>query len=366
MTKRTSKDRWQPAWLALSVAVSLSLSACASAPPVSYQSTRGDIRAHDLASAEQTGAWLDDLQPVLESWIPDARTGRRFEVWRMADHEWPGPGILREQHPRYGLCLSESGQIRIRDQLTIPHMEEIARAPEWRLRTKAVLAHELVHGLLGDSWRGLPLVVEEGLADYLAARAVPELAGAERTTGALPLLLFATDEPVRVFATASAGGHVGAASATFIRPDPLPSPDAFLSVGTRTSQRWSHEAERAGRALGFTIVDRITQRGGIERLNELASAGCDSAEGITSLDALLDAAGIDTLDTNTFVRLARGLLDEPDAPRWLGLAFAEILDDAQEDLRQSLASAGVPETPATLRLELRAGTRISAGRFVVP
>ncbi len=347
------------------LALASSLWACAGPPPVFHESMRGDIRAFDNASAKQTARWLDELQPVIEEWIPGSRAGQRFEVWRMTEAAWPGPGVPSDHDASYGVHTEGAAQIRLRDQPTIPGMEGVSAAPEWALRTKAILAHELVHGLLGDSWDALPRVVEEGLCDFLAARAVPELAGAERTTQALPLLLLATTEPVHVFATASADHCVGTATATLLRPTPLPDPETFLSVGASgVPPPWHRDADRVGRALGFALVSRIMERGGIEDLHRIAAISREPTSRAALTDALLDAAALDNLEANTLISLARGLLDRDDSNRWLGLVFAELVEGAETELRQQLAGQATTSSRLTTkRIEIRVGAKTSFGRF---
>ncbi len=367
-----ARSRWGNSWLLPALVCAALSSGCSSAPPVLLHSVHGDVRAYDVSQAEQAARWLDELQPLIESWLPGSRAGRRFEVWHLPDKTWPS------SHTGSRGLYFEQGQIHLR--VNVPSDDlDVPEVPNWAQLSKGALAHELVHGLLDESWSTLPAFIEEGLCEVLEDRAVPELLVRRGVHHGLLLLRLADPLRVLVRVTTTAGipttvegpepttAAVTLSTTASVRLEAGQPPSAGEILGTHGEipPRWEGEAEEVGRALGYTLANRIVQRGGVEALYTLATDAQAQGRASIPADALLKAAGIEVLDEHTVATLAAELLANDEAPQWLALRFADLVDESMTKWQRAAnAMDGTPGTPH-VEIEIITGEQVRV-RHVLP
>lgn len=132
------------------------LVSCRAAPPeASVSRDFGTVRAATEEVAGRVSDQVEEILPKLERILVDLLV-REVEVW-VQDRIELYDGAPYPEHIA-GMADFSRGRIHLRntDQRVAVH-----------------LAHELVHVLLGPSWRPLPGVMEEGLCDLVAALVVP-------------------------------------------------------------------------------------------------------------------------------------------------------------------------------------------------
>lgn len=112
----------------------------------------GAVQAPDAGAARRVAGTVAVLLPELRRRLPGAAAGPlRVEV--QGDRLSPAPGRLAPPQV-LGKHLAEG-----------PGPGRILLVRDWE---PEILAHELVHALLGPGWEALPPALEEGLADALA------------------------------------------------------------------------------------------------------------------------------------------------------------------------------------------------------
>lgn len=299
---------WGPALL-----LGLLVAACASPPPARVDTPFGVARAATREQAEELAEMLRVAVPELRQTLPGALE-RTTDVWLedFGRHEQ-----LRHRPAVVGLATTSSGLVRIR-------ADRLGKDADF------VLAHELVHALLGPDWDPLPGVATEGLCDALAARLAPESAApiraARRLDAAfgwprlsLELRLFDPSLSARTVVRLPLGD------------DPLSSPTELLALpgrglhlgGARVDEPFLY-------AVGMVVVERVLERHGLEHLHAL----CERArrEGLEQVPPawLLEAAGLDETPATWHHALLDGL-DEADLReqlRYVSVALARWLVDS--------------------------------------
>ncbi|MEO0649434.1 MAG: hypothetical protein AAFZ65_02000 [Planctomycetota bacterium] len=255
---------------------------CQSVPPVAQVTPHGIIRAHD---AEAGAAYADDFIEFRDricELLPDTREGD-VEIWvGELDHDH-GPASETAWADAYTLTWSSGRTPRVH----LP--EQASTAPERR----NLVAHELVHALLGPSWRTLPTALEEGLATWVATQLEPR--SHQRIT---KLLAARPDRFARLEYSAEFAG----------RPVVLADPGLVLTIASardtsleeilaypRDGQLYPEGRSEKLRlyGVGLALVETIIDRQGIEGLHALAArAGREGHKRIPA-EWILSAAGAD-------------------------------------------------------------------------
>lgn len=218
------------------------------------------MRADDTGEARRISALLDDLGPRLSSEIPGTREdSSAVEVW-MQDQ----PHLF--QFP--GEAAGDAEGLYAPAQ----HRILLARGLE---DTERVLAHELVHACLGESWHTLPGTLEEGLCDAIAARwssvgvarlRAGRLSSAALVCGGLQLDVEITER------CAETGQRRGWSSRVSLSSDQVveePQRDVFRVSAGLSSTRLEPSVKRGFYGLSFLLVDRIVERIGVDGLHEM-------------------------------------------------------------------------------------------------
>lgn len=319
---------------ALLVALALGVPGCAGPPLAEVATPYGDVHAESQEQANHLAALLLRLHPGVGRLLPDS-LDRDTDVWladfsrdpQLADR----PGVV-------GFTSVRGAEIRIR-------ADRLGQDADF------VLAHELVHALLGPSWDPLPAILKEGLCDALAARLAPESAArvrgirlfeAGRAWPALELELSTFDPGLRrrrKLAVPLAAGGVGPVTA-------LQRPGA----GIHLHDGWDDEDALYG--YGLLVAERILDRVGVVGLHELCKQATAVGEETVPAAWLLSTAELDERPS-TWARaireatgeaelLAQGAYLAPQLAPWIVATFRQRMPgrDGQEFLDEALPTLG--------------------------
>ncbi|QDU66439.1 hypothetical protein [Engelhardtia mirabilis] len=272
----------RPLALAAQVAL-LALAGCASGPPIAEVTPFGVIRATDRGAAAILAPEFLEFRTEIIALLPDTREGP-VNIWL---EERP---TLREHGQEDGWAdaytLTWGGSRTPRVHLPADPGTDAER--------RNLIAHELVHALLGPSWQSLPTALEEGLATWVATQIEPR--SYQRVT---KLLAAAPDRMAHIELGAVLAGA------------PVALPDRALTLAIASASDASVEEILAyplgdelypsGRAaklrlygVGLALVDTIVRRGGIGALHGLCLRA--EAEGLARvpIDWIMEAAGATT------------------------------------------------------------------------
>jgi hypothetical protein len=264
----------QVLWLGLLVG------ACQGGPPVIESTADGLVRAHDAAAGALVAADFREFRARIREWLPDTRDGR-VELWLEDRSELHAHG--EETAWADAFTLTWNGRRTPRVHLPSTSINAAER--------RNLVAHELVHALLGPSWRPLPTALEEGLATYVATRLEP------RSYQRVTKLLAAGPERL---ARLELSVRVGEAPLPWLQPGATLAITAARDTELETVLSYPRGGqlypEDRGEKLrlygaGLALVETIVARQGIEGLHELCLRA--TAEGHEHIPAewILSAAG---------------------------------------------------------------------------
>lgn len=265
------------------------------APQVGLTGSADVVRADDQAVAIDVATMLAELEPAVRAALPGTR-GRRLEVWVQDELS-----LFRGEtagHDVDGFHVVDTGRIHLR-------VEE-------RERMRATLAHELVHALVDDTWRRLPPVVEEGLADWVATQVCADVAARIRAgrLGDAGGSLGGLSMRLRLASPTSAARSALPSRILLTSDAPLQLDDVFAAeVVGLDALRASTDVRPGLYGCGFLLVDRIVARHGIGHLRALCLVAERDGEPVVPSDALLDAARLDHSRRAWSVAAARALSD---------------------------------------------------------
>ena len=280
MNERAQDSRGRrPRRRPLAWALLLGATACVQPPRESVDTPYGVVRADTVEQARELAERLEDLRPRVVALLPDA-VDRSTEVW--LDSGLRGSELAADQSVAALTNLS-AGRIQLRGDASGIDLDFL-------------LAHELVHALMGQSWDPLPAVMKEGLCDSLAARLVPRSAPLARALRMFAARFAFGDQALDLALTEpDFGGRWGTridiASPGVLRRGPL---DALALQGRGIRLHGDTEDEDALYGYGLLVVERAIERIGIEGLNALCLEARDAGSDVVPPDWLLWAAGLDT------------------------------------------------------------------------
>lgn len=144
--------------------LALGLTSCLAPPPrIHVETGHGVVRSDHESPGRMAAALLDALAPEVRRRIPDTHE-EPLEVWVQEKLSVFRGWSVDEQVPAF--TIEGEGLIHILEGD--------------RIELSAALAHELVHAMLGPSWKTLPSVAEEGLADWMQEQLNPPVLGSLR------------------------------------------------------------------------------------------------------------------------------------------------------------------------------------------
>ncbi|MAF64718.1 MAG: hypothetical protein CMJ84_03530 [Planctomycetes bacterium] len=302
----------------LSALVPALLVACQATPPAAgVETSHGAVRAATAERAEEVATMLDALLPRVTALVPDSRE-RPLEVWVQAK-----PRLYRfwttSDEEADGFWAEGPGRI---------HLRETGGGLE---RT---LAHELVHATLGESWRRLPGTLEEGVCDWVSARLCP-LNASRLRAGRLSAACFATggmelDVDLLVPGPPDTLAiEIGYSASVLLRSEeevPIDPSRVFEVRAGMSDSGLSSTSKKAYYGIAFLLVDRITERSGLQGLHELCRRA--QARGMDEVPAewFLAAAGLEGADTATWRAAIHDALDARDLREMLAMYPALLTD----------------------------------------
>lgn len=318
--------RYEPSLLLTLLAVGLSSGCRVAPPPVRAEASYGVVRATTVEEAERIAGWLDEYYPRVRALLPDTRD-RPIEVWAQ-----PELGLWSFQElPETMTGFVDEGSGRI-------HVLSTGRCVE------QTLCHELVHALLGESWRSLPVVVEEGLCEHVSFRLVGGCSRAERTNMLLATALYLHEtagvDELEAQVTLVFRGPVGEVYSQNIVAKYLPEfrgsmpPVVALRTARNSVSLWSGETRinPYHYGLGTWIVDRIVERSGIDGLHDLCTEALGRDESLVSAESYLAAAELGS--RSTWIREVLDGMENEDLRRLAAPGLEGILDRAAGWVRQ--------------------------------
>lgn len=267
--------------------VALLATAClAPPPPIVVDTPFGAVRAESAEKAEEVADLLEELAPRVRAVLPGSQK-RAIDVWVQNELRVYRSQRRPETVRGFTLLADEFDARRI-------HLQEDGQSAWY-------LSHELVHALIGESWRPLPGILEEGLGDVIAEALNPDF-----------------ESHIRAHRLLNAASVVGGFDVTiaFVEPQedvhPLDWPRreqtvrvrslgeespsdlrALLSTSRPDLHRKWPEIPEALYGFAWLVTSRIVERHGLEGLHELCLRATREGYELVPIDWLADAAGID-------------------------------------------------------------------------
>lgn len=245
----------------LPTAVLLVLAGCAALPTERAAALHGVVLAPDAVTAAETARLFDEIAPRLLA-LDAGLVRRPLEIWVYDE--------LDDEHV-YGGFDAPHGRVLL---------EAVRRHPGF------TLAHELVHAYEPESWSALPAVVREGLADWLAARAVPEVAPEMRASRAVSLASWAVGGLPYPVEDAS-GAVVLLRLGVPVESDLTPAQALAIPQGEIRAAR-DAQTLKALYGLGLLVVSRA----GLEPLVRLSEEARAAGRERVAPQRILEAAGL--------------------------------------------------------------------------
>ena len=251
---------------------------CVQTPPESVATPYGVVRADTAEQARELAETLVDLRPRVVALLPDA-VDRSTEVW--LDSRLRGSELADDRNVAAVTNVS-AGRIQL-------------RGDDAGIDLDFLLAHELVHALMGESWDPLPAVMKEGLCDTLAARLVPRSAAPARALRLFAARFAFGDQALDLALNEPGlggrwGTRIDIASPGVERRGPM---DALALRGRGVRLQGDVDDEDALYGYGLLVVERSVDRVGLEGLHMLCIAADEQGEDVVPGDWLLWAAGLD-------------------------------------------------------------------------
>ena len=255
-------------------------------PPISVETPYGDVRAATPERAEEIAELLRELSPKVQEMLPgslsrpiDVWVQQRLQVYRFTE---------RPESVRGFTLLSDDFHARR------IHLQEGGQSPWY-------LAHELVHALIGPSWKPLPGILEEGIGDVLAEHLNPYYASHIRahrllnasaaTEGFLIRIAYSRPDLMR---RSSEWQRIE--STTRVQTSAAISPelarDLLSTSRTELHRRWP-EIPETFYGFAWLVVDRIDERHGLAGLHALCERATAEGLDIVPAEWLLAAAELD-------------------------------------------------------------------------
>ncbi|MEX1025705.1 MAG: hypothetical protein WD226_11585 [Planctomycetota bacterium] len=280
---------------ALSTSLLVAAACLAAPPPISVDTDFGEVRADRDHDAQAVAELLADMAPEIQAILPGVQL-RRVDVWvqeRLRLYRWQertesvrGFTLLEREFDATRIHLRGGGQ------------------SSW------YLAHELVHALIDRSWRPLPALLEEGLADVVAEELNPEFAAHIRAHRLFNVSLLTGGMIFRVRWNEPDEGpprswrRRTATSRVLLPPDesePLNGDFRTTLVELLSADRAGlharfHELPESYYGLAWFLVARIVERRGLDGLHRMCLDATAAGQDLIPIDTILAAADV-TLDS---------------------------------------------------------------------
>jgi len=283
------------------MALALACGAClAPPPPVEVRTPVGEVRANSEETAERIATLLQDQLPRVRELLPGSQP-RSIDVWVQEELQ-----VYRHRQRPAGI----RGFTLFDDEFDAEriHLRENLQSPWY-------LSHELVHAVIGEDWRPLPGILEEGLADVIAERLNPRYAGHIRAHRLLSASAFTDGIDVTVSYRYPESGVLSRHWKRRARPTRIRAGDMrerevigeLLATSRGELQRDWSELPEPFYGIAWLIVSRIVERQGLEGLHRMCLEAEDQGLDLVPVDRILAAAemDLDSLDS-TFLSSCLG------------------------------------------------------------
>lgn len=271
----------------LPLLVLAALPAClAPPPPIVVDTPYGEVRADSEAKAEEIAGLLSGLAPQVREVLPGCQE-RPVDVWVQDELRVYRHSKRPESVRGFTLLTDEFTAKRI-------HLQEEGQSAWY-------LSHELVHALVGPSWRPLPGILEEGLGDVVAEILNPDQAFHIRAHRLLNSSVFTGGFYVHLSYSVPEQGvesrkwrrRIGSTRVQMSSPlDPEVVRRLFTTSRKDLHVDWP-EIPESFYGLAWLMTSRIVERHGLEGLHELCLRATREKREMVPLPWLLAAADMD-------------------------------------------------------------------------
>ncbi len=263
----------------LALACILLATACVEPPRVSLRTAHGTVSADDTPAARELAAMLIDLQPRVRELLPGNRdriTDVRLDPGLIPEDLLRQQGVVAQTELSTGRILIGGGAFGVGNDF--------------------LLAHELVHALMDDSWDPLPAIMKEGLCDAIACQVVPADAAQVRALRMFGARFAFGEQQIDLAVTEpSFGARLGVTVRVAVSESSSRDPVEALSLGghgVRLHDEF-HDADVLY-GYGLLIVERAIARIGIDGLHVLCLRSRAEGRSLLTIDEVLAAADLDT------------------------------------------------------------------------
>ncbi len=255
-------------------------------PPILVETPFGGVRAANAEKATEIAALLEDLAPRVQEVLPGSQD-RAIDVWVQEKLRVYRFNERPESVRGFTLLSDEFRAKRI-------HLQEDGQSPWY-------LSHELVHALIGTSWKTLPGIMEEGLADVVAEQLNPTYASHIRAHRLLNASAFsegfylriAYNRPERDRPSSDWERRIQTFRAeTTAKISAKLLPRIFSTSRNNLHEEWP-EIPEAFYGMAWLITSRIAERGGLEKLHELCLRAEREGYEIVPVEWIFEAADVD-------------------------------------------------------------------------
>jgi len=263
------------------------LGAClAPPPPIVVDTPYGEVRAESEAKASEIAHLLSGLAPQVRAILPGCQQ-RPIDVWVQDELRVYRNSKRPDSVRGFTLLTDEFSAKRI-------HLQEGGQS-SW------YLAHELVHALIGPSWRPLPGILEEGLGDVVAEMLNPAEASHIRAHRLLNTCVFTGGFDVHVAYSVPDDGVDSSHWRRAVRSMQVQKGESVGPATIRklfkTSRKDLHvdwpELPESFYGLAWLVTSRIVERHGLDGLHDLCLAATREKRDVVPVDWILAAADID-------------------------------------------------------------------------
>ena len=269
-----------------SAALFLAQGCLAAPPPIVVATPFGDVRAESEEKASEVAELLRELAPRIQDVLPGSQE-RPIDVWvqeklRVYRHQTRpesvrGFTLLADEFEARRIHLLGDGQ------------------SSW------YLSHELVHALIGPSWKPLPGVLEEGLGDVVAEILNPAYADHIRAHRLLNTAIMTDGFEVGFsYGVPEEARHSRdwkrQQATVIVRPvetiDSLDVGELLAAPRSELHRRWPEIPETL---YGFSwlVTSRIVERIGLEGLHDMCLRATEEGLSVIPADWLAEAAEMD-------------------------------------------------------------------------
>ncbi len=270
----------------LLVLLSTSAACLAPPPPIVVDTPYGAVHAESKAKATEIAGLLKQLAPQVRDLLPGSQE-KAIDIWVQNRLQVYRFNTRPESVRGFTLLSDEFHAKRI-------HLQDSGQSPWY-------LSHELVHALIGPSWRPLPGILEEGLGDVVAEILNPEYANHIRGHRLLNASAFTDGFFLRLSYREPDSGKNSREWNRIVQTQRMRTAEPieratlkrlFETSRTRLHDDWD-EIPESFYGISWLVTSRIVERRGFRGMHELCLRATREGHAVVPLDWLLEAAEMD-------------------------------------------------------------------------